>query len=68
MRAPSAGYSFVRPFKILVSLLDKWEIGGPLCEILVVDVLKIMRSRLLEAPGDDSNDVSLGRRTSLSDH
>jgi hypothetical protein len=58
MKSPSAGYAFARPFKIMVSLLDKWELGGPLSELLVVDVLKTLRLKLLEDPVGENEDVS----------
>jgi len=46
-----------RPFKIFISLLDKWEIGGPLVESLLYDAMKgIKRGVLLE---EDSGEVSL---------
>lgn len=46
-----------RPFKIFISLLDKWELGGPLVDALLYDVLKaIKRSVLLDR--ETSADVS----------
>ncbi|EJC98757.1 uncharacterized protein FOMMEDRAFT_170958 [Fomitiporia mediterranea MF3/22] len=41
---PSSEYSITRPFKIYISLLDKWEIGSPLTEVLIYDVLKSIKS------------------------
>ncbi|EJD54553.1 hypothetical protein AURDEDRAFT_156337 [Auricularia subglabra TFB-10046 SS5] len=32
-----------RPFKIFISLLDKWEIGQPLAETIVIDALRSLR-------------------------
>ena len=37
---PSLDYSQARPFKIFISLLDKWEIGSPLTDVLVYDAFK----------------------------
>lgn len=42
MFCPSGEYAETRPFKIFISLLDKWEIGGPLTEILVYDSFKAL--------------------------
>ena len=39
MYSSSRDYSTTRPFKIFVSLLDKWEIGSPLTEVLIYDAL-----------------------------
>ncbi|KAI0756510.1 Dopey, N-terminal-domain-containing protein [Daedaleopsis nitida] len=43
---PSPEYSQSRPFKIFISLLDKWEIGLPLTEILIYDAFKALRKAL----------------------
>lgn len=40
---PSNEYSSSRPFKIFVSLLDKWEIGSPLTETLIYDALRSIK-------------------------
>lgn len=40
-----------RPFKIFISLLDSWEIGTPLTEILILDALS--------APATSSDPVNL---------
>ncbi|KAJ3872338.1 Dopey, N-terminal-domain-containing protein, partial [Lentinula edodes] len=37
MLSPSGEYSESRPFKIFISLLDKWEIGAALSEVLIYD-------------------------------
>ena len=52
---PSPEYSQSRPFKIFISLLDKWEIGLPLTEVLVYDAFKALRKALDSGPdtGDD---------------
>ncbi|CAE7181510.1 unnamed protein product [Rhizoctonia solani] len=39
-----------RPFKIFVSLLDRWEIGGPLTELLVVDAFGALKNALERSP------------------
>ncbi|CAE6407081.1 unnamed protein product [Rhizoctonia solani] len=39
-----------RPFKIFVSLLDRWEIGGPLTELLVVDAFRALKNALERSP------------------
>ena len=31
-----------QPYKIIISLLDKWEIGYPLTEIIVLDLLRAL--------------------------
>ncbi|KAH9920216.1 Dopey, N-terminal-domain-containing protein [Epithele typhae] len=51
---PSPEYSQSRPFKIFISLLDKWEIGLPLTEVLVYDAFKALRKAL--GSGADSGD------------
>ncbi|KAG8740013.1 hypothetical protein FRC10_004853 [Ceratobasidium sp. 414] len=42
-----------RPFKIFVSLLDRWEIGGPATEALVIDALTALQSGLGRAENND---------------
>ncbi|KAG8710253.1 hypothetical protein FRC11_004702, partial [Ceratobasidium sp. 423] len=39
-----------RPFKIFVSLLDRWEIGGPLTTSLVVDAFGALKNALERSP------------------
>lgn len=53
---PSPEYSQSRPFKIFISLLDKFEIGLPLTEVLVYDAFKALRKALDSGP-DSSDDV-----------
>lgn len=53
---PSAEYSPSRPFKIYISLLDKWEIGQPLTEVLVFDAFKAAK-RAVESGLDAGDDV-----------
>ena len=45
-----------RPFKIFISLLDKWEIGGVLTEVLVLDAFASLKRNL--RPEDDHDEVS----------
>ena len=40
---PSGEYAESRPFKIFISLLDKWEIGSALTEALVLDAFKAIK-------------------------
>ena len=56
MYHPSAEYSSSRPFKIFISLLDKWEIGSLLTEALVFDSFRALRDGI-EAGADAGNDV-----------
>jgi len=56
MISPSEEYAESRPFKIFISLLDKWEIGTPLTEVLIYDALKAAK-HLMEHPVDSSKDV-----------
>jgi len=56
MISPSEEYAESRPFKIFISLLDKWEIGTPLTEVLIYDALKAAK-HLMEHPMDSSEDV-----------
>jgi hypothetical protein len=56
MRTPSESSSFSRPLKIFLSLLDKWEIGNPLSNMLIVDALEVIQARIEEG-GEDSGDV-----------
>lgn len=63
---PSAEYSESRPFKIFVSLLDKWEIGGPLTEVLVYNALKAIEKHVeTEAEGSEDVRTSVNRTKKL---
>ncbi|KAG8680934.1 hypothetical protein FRC08_015957 [Ceratobasidium sp. 394] len=42
-----------RPFKIFVSLLDRWEIGGSATEALVIDASTALQSGLARAENND---------------
>lgn len=54
---PSSEYSTTRPFKIYISLLDKWEIGAPLTEVLIYDALKSIKGYARDNK-DGGEDVS----------
>ncbi|RDX51932.1 hypothetical protein OH76DRAFT_1400831 [Lentinus brumalis] len=55
---PSQEYSQSRPFKIFISLLDKFEIGLPLTEVLVYDAFKALR-RALDSGPEASDDLTM---------
>lgn len=55
---PSGEYSESRPFKIFISLLDKWEIGAPLTQALAYDSFKAIK-HLGDHASDSSEDVRL---------
>lgn len=57
MFAPSSDYSESRPFKIFISLLDKWEIGSALTDALVYDAFKAVK-QLVESNSEYAEDVS----------
>jgi hypothetical protein len=65
MVSPSGEYAESRPFKIFISLLDKWEIGAPLTEVLVYDAFKAVIA-LLDTPSDAREDVRHPYSTSTS--
>ncbi|KAG8988873.1 hypothetical protein FRB90_002519, partial [Tulasnella sp. 427] len=50
MSTSSAGVPDPRPYKIFISLLDKWEIGSPLTEVLIIDSIKAVQSHLQHEP------------------
>jgi hypothetical protein len=56
MFSPSGDYSESRPFKIFISLLDKWEIGAALTDVLVYDAFKAIK-QYVELNPDTSEDV-----------
>ncbi|KAI3621823.1 hypothetical protein WG66_015956 [Moniliophthora roreri] len=56
MLSPSDDYSESRPFKIFISLLDKWEIGSVLTEVLIYDSFKAIK-HLIETSSDGNEDV-----------
>ncbi|KIL71408.1 hypothetical protein M378DRAFT_188883 [Amanita muscaria Koide BX008] len=55
---PSGEYSENRPFKIFISLLDKWEIGASLTEVLVYDAFKAIKQHA-EKSRDGSEDMMM---------
>ncbi|KAL5535972.1 hypothetical protein ACEPAF_4066 [Sanghuangporus sanghuang] len=59
---PSSEYSATRPFKIYISLLDKWEIGTPLTEVLIHDALKSIRGSVKEST-DGGEDILVTANT-----
>ncbi|EPT03457.1 hypothetical protein FOMPIDRAFT_1058702 [Fomitopsis schrenkii] len=59
---PSLDYSQARPFKIFISLLDKWEIGSPLTDVLVYDAFKAIR-KALESGSESCDDISMTAST-----
>ncbi|KAJ3774387.1 Dopey, N-terminal-domain-containing protein [Lentinula raphanica] len=61
MVSPSGEYSESRPFKIFISLLDKWEIGAALSEVLVYDAFKAIKTLAEAAPGEE--DISMTANT-----
>lgn len=58
MLSPSGDYSESRPFKIFISLLDKWEIGAALTEVIVYDAFRAIK-QLIESRTDGGEDVRL---------
>ncbi|KAG7099897.1 hypothetical protein E1B28_001698 [Marasmius oreades] len=62
MFTPSDEYSESRPFKILISLLDKWEIGSALTEVLIYDSFKAIK-RHMESSPDGKEDVAMTAST-----
>ncbi|OCH88751.1 hypothetical protein OBBRIDRAFT_64803 [Obba rivulosa] len=59
---PPTEYSTSRPFKIFISLLDKWEIGSPLTETLVLDAFRAIK-KALESGADNTDDISMTAST-----
>ena len=53
MYKSSPEYSATRPFKIFVSLLDKWEIGSLLTDVLIYDALLAMQRILNSREGEE---------------
>ncbi|KIY73422.1 hypothetical protein CYLTODRAFT_365976 [Cylindrobasidium torrendii FP15055 ss-10] len=62
MVSPSNEYSESRPFKIFISLLDKWEIGALVTEVLVCDALKAIK-KLIESGGETAEDLTMTAST-----
>jgi len=59
MISPSGEYAESRPFKIFISLLDKWEIGAILTETLVYDAFNAIMN-LVKNPTESGEDVCAG--------
>ncbi|THH09322.1 hypothetical protein EW145_g2101 [Phellinidium pouzarii] len=62
MYNPSSDYSNARPFKIYISLLDKWEIGAPLTEVLIYDALKSIK-KTVDKSTDGGEDILITANT-----
>ncbi|KAH8998778.1 Dopey, N-terminal-domain-containing protein [Lactarius hatsudake] len=62
MSSPSTEYPESRPFKVFISLLDKWEIGGALTEAIVLDVFKALKS-LIESGTASGGDIVMTAST-----
>ncbi|KAI9513117.1 Dopey, N-terminal-domain-containing protein [Russula earlei] len=62
MFSPSVDYPESRPFKIFISLLDKWEIGGGLTEAIIFDTLKALKS-LVESNTASNEDAVMTAST-----
>jgi hypothetical protein len=67
MGAPSSEYSESRPYKIFISLLDKWEIGGPLTDSLVLDAFESLKVSI-ESDSHSKEEVSALVRACCCDH
>ncbi|KAG1886069.1 Dopey, N-terminal-domain-containing protein [Suillus subluteus] len=63
MFAPSGEYSESQPFKIFISLLDKWEIGSALTDVLVLDALKAIRFLMQRNAEERNEDISMTAST-----
>ncbi|KAK2464744.1 hypothetical protein APHAL10511_003162 [Amanita phalloides] len=59
---PSGDYSENRPFKIFISLLDKWEIGVPLTGVLVYDAFKAIKQHM-DKPPENGEDMMMTAST-----
>ena len=62
MNAPSSEYSQSRPYKIFISLLDKWEIGGPLTDCLVLDAFQSLKTSI-ESDSQSKDELGLTSST-----
>ncbi|KAJ8503598.1 hypothetical protein ONZ45_g10714 [Pleurotus djamor] len=62
MMTPSADYMESRPFKIFISLLDKWEVGAALTEVLVYDAFRAIKT-LVEVGGESAEDLTMTAST-----
>ncbi|KAI0348103.1 hypothetical protein BDW22DRAFT_1350250 [Trametopsis cervina] len=62
MFKPPSEYSASRPFKIFISLLDKYEIGLPLTEALVFDAFKALKLSI-ECNSDPGEEATMTAST-----
>ncbi|KAF9566957.1 hypothetical protein CPC08DRAFT_758587 [Agrocybe pediades] len=62
MMSPSGEYAESRPFKIFISLLDKWEIGAILTETIVYDSFRSIMN-LVQHPTNSGEDLSMTAST-----
>ncbi|TCD67610.1 hypothetical protein EIP91_012242 [Steccherinum ochraceum] len=62
MFSPSTEYAQSRPFKIFISLLDKWEIGSALTEALVLDAFKAIKVGI-DSGKDTGEDMTMTAST-----
>lgn len=56
--AETQSYDAQKPFKIFLSLLDRWEIGGALSDKLVMHALEAIRVGLPRVSPDMREEVS----------
>ncbi|KAA1471434.1 hypothetical protein DENSPDRAFT_893964 [Dentipellis sp. KUC8613] len=62
MFSPSSEYSESRPFKIFISLLDKWEVGSSLTEVLALDAFTALKTSV-EENAETSDEMSMTAST-----
>jgi hypothetical protein len=56
--AESQSYDAQKPFKVFLSLLDRWEVGASLSDKLAVPALEAIRTGLPRVPLDMRGEVS----------
>jgi hypothetical protein len=56
--AESQPYDAQKPFKVFLSLLDRWEVGASLSDKLAVPALEAIRTGLPRVPLDMRGEVS----------
>jgi hypothetical protein len=54
-------YDAQKPFKVFLSLLDKWEVGASLSDKLAVPALEAIRTGLPRVPPDMKGEVCAAR-------
>ncbi|KAG8881950.1 hypothetical protein FRB98_004046 [Tulasnella sp. 332] len=52
-----------RPYKIFISLLDKWELGTPLTKVLIVDSMKAVKQRARQSGAEAGVDLLMSVNT-----